>query len=480
MFIAASVFAMTGLSSCSNENDPGMTPPEGDKGIPTAMSLTLNMNGVQTRASEGADDLDPEDFVDDAAGEDKVNTLHVYIYSEDGGLERSHNLNRYDAQGVETGDITYDVNQKAYKTKALTAFTGAKTVYVGLNLTTEMQGKMATSSLQTLKTTAVVEELKNMINATGFSMFSPEGEPADFGEATADEINNGTVPVGNTVVIAVERLVAKIGVGATKTPAQLGAPGTLVGNELKWVVDNIGKKFYMPATQEDPSMKAVLWKAEDFLNYNFKDDEDWETPAQTIQWKSLLTNVDDKKTWETSYSTENFVDDNKLKGMTRVVVRGYYTPAQEITYTLNTDGSLEKAKTPIGDKTTYYQVVIKGDDKYVFLASEPTEDGVKAYYQNVTGNAYGAGDIMDECVKEYTGGANYWWVTMKETGSDGNVERNHVYLANVKSISFPGRTEGEFNDEKDKDEELDKVTNIDVEVTVLPWYLVAFDTDLRP
>lgn len=462
--------AVMGLASCSNENDPQI--PEGEKGMPTEMSLTLNMNGVQTRADQNPEQLPVGNYTTQA--ETEVKTLHVYIYDVASGLlDNKYDLNRYQDDGrTETGDITYDNVAKTYTTKALKAFTGTKKVYVGLNLTTAMKNVLQKSSLQTLNTSAVTEELNNMIGATGFSMFSPNGKESNFQEATGVD-----VPVGNKVEINVERMVAKIGLGAKVKPTELGAAGTLT--DLQWVVDNIGKKFYMPATQKDPSMSADVWRAEDFLNNNFVNDNDW--AGVKIVWNNLVENAD-RTQWTTAYSTENFVNDNKLKGMTRVVVRGKYTPAQAVTYTLDTQGVLTPAQIAITEGSTYYQIVVKGDDKFVFLAGPtlPAEDDVKAYYKKITGQDYAGQNIMDECVKTYINGYNYWWVTMAEQGQEGNVERNHVYLANVNSIALPGRTEGEFNEDKDKDDELDQETNIDITVTVLDWAMVTFDANLKP
>lgn len=460
--------AVMGLASCSNENDPQI--PEGEKGMPTEMSLTLNMNGVQTRADQNPDNLPVGSYTTTA--ETEVKTLHVYIYDVASGLlDNKYDLNRYQANGqTETGDITYEDATKSYTTKALKAFTGMKKVYVGLNLTTAMKNVLQKSSLQTLNTSAVTEELNNMIGTAGFSMFSPNGKESNFQEATGVD-----VPAGNKVEMSVERMVAKIGLGAKVAPTKLGADGTLT--DLQWVVDNIGKKFYMPATQKDPSMSADVWKAEDFLNNLFVNDNDW--AGVKIVWNNLVENTD-RTQWTTAYSTENFVNDNKLKGMTRVVVRGKYTPAQAVTYTLDTQGVLTPAQTAITEGSTYYQIVVKGDDKFVFLAAQPDQTGLEAYYQKVTNQAYPGANIMQECVKTYTNGYNYWWVTMAEKGQEGNVERNHVYLANVNSISLPGRTEGEFNEDKDKDDELDQETNIDITVTVENWAMVTFDANLKP
>lgn len=486
MFIAASVLATAGLSSCSNENDPGMNPPEGEKGIPTAMSLTLNMNGVQTRASEGATGLKPGDFLDADAGENKLKTLHVYIYDNKTGLlDQDHTLT-YNT-GAAGQDIVADnpADPKKYTTKALEAFVGEKTVYVGLNLTAKMENEMKNTSLQSLKTHEITEELANMVSATGFSMFSPDGEPGTFKEQNED----GTIPTENKIAVSVERMVAKIGLGfIDKTKLQqLGAKGTL--GELKWVVDNIGKKFYMPATQEDPIMTG--WDANFFRYYDFDGSDEGVTDRTSVaitddDW--LTVGTGEQKTWTTAYSTENFVDAKKeVEGMTRLVVKGTYTPDLSITYeSLSDAGELAKATTAIGAGTDYYQLVVPGDNKYVFLKNEPTETGMKEYYNKVNKKEFdetGGKNITDECLKLYSDGVNYWWVTMKhqdDGNQDGNVERNHVYLANIKSIAFPGRTEGEFSQTEDKGDVLDKDAKIEVTVDVLDWLLVTFDTDLKP
>lgn len=450
---------MGGLTSCSNENDVQMEQPGAEKGVPTAMTLTIDMKGVSTRANQNPNNLDPKDFT--TADETALKTVDVYIYdTKTGILDHKHPL----------ADTDFTNANGVYTSKALTAFTGDKTVYVGLNLTDNMKAVMEKSTLQVLETSAVAEELANMTSTTtGFSMFCPDGVAKTFVEATADQAAN------NKVQISVERMVAKIGIGAKAAPVQLGAAGTL--GALQFVVDNMGKKFYMPYTQTDPSMTADAWAQADFVNYDFNNNGD-PAGAPTATWLNVVQGAD-LTAWATAYSTENYVNDNKLKGMTRVVVKATFIPDVTLTYTLDDTGALTPAAA-ITANADYYQLDVPGDNKFVFLSALPTEAGVGAYYQAVTGNAYAGADILNDCVKTYTGGNHYWWVTMAEKGQEGNVERNHVYLANIKNISLPGRPDGEFDPEKDKDDELDKETNIEVEVTVLDWYMVEFDADLKP
>ena len=85
--------------------------------------------------------------------------------------------------------------------------------------------------------------------------------------------------------------------------------------------------------------------------------------------------------------------------------------------------------------------------------------------------------MLKAAKKTYINGLNYWWVTVKD--NQGDVLRNHYYQVNVTSIWAPGRTDGKFDPDKD-DNQIDKETNITVEVTVEPWNLVPFNADLRP
>lgn len=80
-------------------------------------------------------------------------------------------------------------------------------------------------------------------------------------------------------------------------------------------------------------------------------------------------------------------------------------------------------------------------------------------------------------VKTYTNGLNYWWVTVKN--NQGDMLRNNFYKVDITSIWAPGRTEGGFVDPDDNNQ-IDKETNITVEVTVEPWNFVEFNADLRP
>lgn len=476
MFIAASVFAMAGLSSCSNENDPGMNPPEGEKGMPTGMTLTLDMNGVQTRADNGhvADG--------DAAlpTETTVKTIHVYIYDATSNkIQQIYNLDATDATQV-------TVNQGKYVTKKLEAFVGSKKVYVGLNLTENMKTVLEGKTADLLASAAVQEEVAKMTDATtGFSMFCKDGVTRAF--VTEDDPDAATT---NQVEIDVERLVAKFKLGATQAPTNQGAKGTLTN--LKWVVDNIAKSFYMPEP-EDGKDPNTGWAEGDFIFYDYNGDDlpdgSVTAPAET-EWNLVVTDTKDK--WKYDYSTENYAAEKKIKGMTRLVVRGTFYPEANTTYTIDAAGKLSQ-KTAALQNGSYYLFDIPSKNKpYIFIeatgimAEGADETAMKtalvACYdaENPDGTTWDPADDITEKLKFYKGGANYWWVNMEEKGQEGNVIRNHVYVADIKSITLPGRPEGEWGKDDKEDDKLEEKTDIEVIVTVLGWNLVDFNTDLRP
>lgn len=448
-----SALAVMGLASCTNENDPmGGNGQAAEPGEPTHVTLSLDLNSApSTRA-----------IVDDNATteETKITHLNVFIYDKNGVLEN--------AQKIMMADLT-DAGNNVYTTKELKATTGAKTVYVGLNMTDAMVGQLKATAAQNLKSTAVKVALGDLTNKTdGFVMFSTQGENATF-EAVGED---GTLPAANKVAIQVERLASKIAVGCENAIDDIkqGAAGKI--QNLQFVVDNINTLNYFPYAEDtpmDPNMNKDAYDENDFVV-----EKDF---ATATGWNAIAPGTADRKTWESAYSAENVTTDKEMMGITRVVVQGEFIPATLIqkngTDWENKDNSKETKA------TTFIQLEFAEAGGYAFFAGGTTDDVLKeymAYKKGVT-----ADQIDDAALaaakKVYTDGKNYWWITTKD--GRGDIVRNNFYQVNITSIWAPGRTDGKFDPNKD-DEKVDEVTNIEFTVTVAPWNLKEQDTELRP
>lgn len=454
--IGMSALAVMGLASCTNENDPmGGNGQAAEPGEPTHVTLSLDLNSApSTRA-----------IVDDNATteETKITHLNVFIYDKNGVLEN--------AQKIMMADLT-DAGDNVYTTKELKATTGAKTVYVGLNMTDAMVGQLKATAAQNLKSTAAKVALGDLTNkTTGFVMFSTQGENATF-EAVGED---GTLPAANKVAIQVERLASKIAVGCEEEIDDIkqGAAGKI--QNLRFVVDNINTLNYFPYAKGapmDPNMNKDAYKVADFVV-----EDDFTTATG---WNAIVPATADRKTWESAYSAENVTTDKEMMGITRVVVQGEFIPATLIEKVDNAGQTTwnDKDNSTAGP-ATFIQLEFAEAGGYAFFAGGTTDDVLKeymAYKKGVTA------DQIDDATltaakKVYTNGYNYWWITTKD--GRGDIVRNNFYQVNITSIWAPGRTDGKFDPDKD-DEKVDEETNIEFTVTVAPWNLMEQNTELRP
>lgn len=456
-----SALAVMGLASCTNENDPmGGNGQAAEPGEPTHVTLSLDLNSAPSTRG----------IVDDNATteETKITHLNVFIYDKNGVLEN--------AQKIMMADLA-DAGNNVYTTKELKATTGAKTVYVGLNMTDAMVGQLKATAAQNLKSTAAKVALGDLTNkTTGFVMFSTQGENATF-EAVGED---GTLPAANKVEIQVERLASKIAVGCEEEIDDIkqGAAGKI--QNLRFVVDNINTLNYFPYAKGapmDPNMNKDAYKVADFVV-----EDDFTTATG---WNAIAPATADRKTWESAYSAENVTTDKEMMGITRVVVQGEFIPATLIEKKVEGTGENQKVTWENKDNSkettaaTFIQLEFAEAGGYAFFAGGTSDDVLKeymAYKKGVTVDKIDDADLA-AAKKVYTNGYNYWWITTKE--GRGDIVRNNFYQVNITSIWAPGRTDGKFDQNKD-DEKVDEETNIEFTVTVAPWNLMEQDAELRP
>lgn len=463
VFMTMTATAVMGLASCSNDNDPagGQEVPQGKA---TGMQLVLDLGGAATRAIK-------DDNAD--ATETTIENLNIFIYGANGVFEKEHQ--------IAFGDLT-DAGDNKYKTNELATTTGAKTIYVGANMTQGMIGIMRSTSVNGLSGKGVNTLLADITQDNKFVMFSTTGATPTLIE---DNEANG-VPTDNQVAVTIQRLAAKIAVGMTANLAdanvQLGAAGTI--ENLGYVVDNINKMYYLTyggaaAAAKDANMTVGQYQEADFeLITDFT--------AAAVTYNVIEPGVAYVKAnggnWGVDYASENLTQDKMIKGVTRIVVKGKFTPAAGVEVTDDGAGNItfqENVAGHIAANTTYHLLDFPEAGGYAFFPEATTDAQLKEFMAQKKGVAVTeVTDVMlEEAKKTYKNGLNYWWVTVKD--NQGDVLRNHFYKVDVTSIWAPGRTDGKFDPDKD-DKPIDKETNITVEVTVEPWNFVEFNADLRP
>lgn len=303
--------AVMGLASCSNENVPmgsDLTP----QGEPTSMKLVLDLSGgAYSRAIQ--DDNATEE-------EKKIKNLNVYIYDANGIFEKEHE--------IPFDQLTDDGENKYVTANQLDATTGQKTIYVGANMTDAMKQIMKANSVQALAKKGVGAALTEITDNNGFVMFSTTAAGNTLKALDANQPNQ--LPAENQVTVTLQRLAAKIAVGmSANTPdIQKGAAGTI--DELGFLVDNINKMYYLTYGGVNGGNTPAATDANMFVKDYHKNNFEFAAWDNTPEFKNITPNDANKVTWKTAYAAENLTADKVIEGVTRIVVKGQFTPKSGI------------------------------------------------------------------------------------------------------------------------------------------------------
>lgn len=454
--------AVMGLASCSNENVPmgGDLTPQGE---PTSMKLVLDLSGgAYSRAIQDDNATDVEK---------KIDNLNVYIYDANGIFEKEHILNL-------ANDFEEGANNVWTTNKVLEATTGKKTIYVGANMTDAMKQIMKANSAQALAKKGVGATLTEITGNNGFVMFSTVAAGNTLKATDANQANQ--IPTENQVTVTLQRLAAKIAVGMTANLADQGVKQGAAGEitDLGFLVDNINKMYYLTYGGEGVNTPAATDANMLVADYD-KNNFEFATWNANPQFQTITPGTVGKETWNTAYAAENLTTDKVIEGVTRIVVKGQFTPKSGIAVTGNDpDYTFTETANHITAGADYYMFNLPEAGGYAFFNKTDGDDDakVKAWLKHI-GIADGRLDAVAATKVLYTKGMNYWWITVDD--NRGDIKRNNFYRADIKSIWAPGRNNGEFGND-DKGDVVDEKTNITVQITVEPWKLNEFNADLRP
>lgn len=455
--------AVMGLASCSNENTPmgGDLTPQGE---PTSMKLVLDLSGgAYSRAIQADNATDVEK---------KIDNLNVYIYDANGIFEKEHILNL-------ANDFEEGANNVWTTNKVLAATTGKKTIYVGANMTDAMKQIMKANSAQALAKKGVGATLTEITDNNGFVMFSTVAAGNTLKATAEDQPNN--IPADNNVTVTLQRLAAKIAVGMTANLTDQGVQQGAAGNitDLGFLVDNINKMYYLTYGGVNGGNLPAATDANMLVADYDKNNFEFATWNANPQFQTITPGIADKAGWKTAYAAENLTTDKVIEGVTRIVVKGQFTPKSGI----KVDGvapnyTFTNAAGHIAAGSDYYMFNLPEAGGYAFFnETDGVDDAkVKAWLKHI-GIADANIDNVAATKVLYTKGMNYWWITVDD--NRGDIKRNNFYRADIKSIWAPGRNNGEFGND-DKDDVVDEKTNITVQITVEPWQLKEFNAELRP
>lgn len=453
--------AVMGLASCSNENAPmgGDLTPQGE---PTSMKLVLDLSGgAYSRAIQ--DDNATEE-------EKKIKNLNVYIYDANGIFEKEHE--------IPFDQLTDDGENKYVTANQLDATTGQKTIYVGANMTDAMKQIMKANSVQALAKKGVGAALTEITDNNGFVMFSTTAAGNTLKALDANQPDQ--LPAENQVTVTLQRLAAKIAVGmSANTPdIQKGAAGRI--DELGFLVDNINKMYYLTYGGVNGGNTPAATDANMFVKDYHKNNFEFAAWDNTPEFKNITPNDANKATWKTAYAAENLTADKFIKGVTRIVVKGQFTPKSGIKVDGNAgQRTFTETDDHIAKGANYYMFNLPEAGGYAFFnEADATDEILKEWLASIGITDQGKQNEAIAAKVLYTKGMNYWWITVND--NRGDITRNKFYRADITSIWVPGRNDGKFDDIKDKNDVVDEETNITVKITVEPWNLKEFNADLRP
>lgn len=422
LMAAAAAVLTLGFVSCSKD-DTGGTPAPG-AGDPT--SFTIAIGQPTTYAAD-----------DDNASTNELNfsTVDVFIYDAASFVQVNHHY-------LTLADFGAPSNNVYTSTKKLSTTTGAKLVYVGVNLPTAIADKI--KAAQSTAGLSAVHDIttQQLTQAGGFAMFSASAANPSF---VADENDPA-----NKVTVSVARLVAKVTVENKLTMPYGVAGGNIAG--LEFTLGNLNTKMF-PFQQNntgvivDPNWTDAT-TAPQLPTYI----GDFADPAPMTGYITVDQYVASTpgKNLKAKYAAENS-SERHLKGETTYIsIKGVFTP-----------GNFDDTGVPSGP-VSFWTVKTTGGTKY--FEQEANAD---------TYHAANPGSIRSE---EYVDGVCYY--TMYLNPSNGfNTLRNDFYRTSIKDILGLGNpTPGP----KDPENPVDEQTNILIEVDILPWNVVSDEYELMP
>lgn len=423
------------------------------EGIDTRMALSLSFsNAAATRADAG--DLDENATEKEAAFE----TAHVFIFNGSGLNCKVHEIeaSKFANDGT---DAVYTLEDE----NAIETTTGAKVVYVGLNLPSDfpvVNGGSVGVLEEAWATTAA-----NLVGENSVAMFCTSGASKTFEVVETA----GEVPAANVVELNVERMMAKLIVQKKAAIVEDYEVVTKEGSvaSLKFYIAQQGTSMYPMAQGTTPAGVTGQGVSADFLSVVDKTDAD-EAPYYI-------------------YGIENIPATAQEGNTTYIQVQAKFTPAEYI------DGE--------GEIVDDYD----GDDFWVVK----TKLG-NVFFTNVTDACTYVKDVLEledtladalDHVTTYRKGLCYYDVYIRNSSKVYSFVRNNIYqltVTEIEGLGKPGLGEpgdpgtdpadpddpedptdpGDPGDPEDPEKPIEVETLMRVEIKVIPWTLNAWEAPL--
>lgn len=370
-----------GFVGCSSDDDDVTVPKGAEKG---SLMISFKRSELMTKAVDKNASLE----------EQKLDKVHVFIYRENGTLERVVKL--ADTDFTDKGNGSYTLKE-ASKIEGLEV--GAKSVTLGVNLpddlVTEIQS--AASAGMTSAYERTVDELTS--NTDGFVMFSNSKPVTIIADDTAS-------PTG---AFGVDRVVAKVSV-KSKSGLSMNVAGGKI-SDITYDVQNINKVIYPLA----PS----VYKAET-INQNIPGG------FKEVETMPAGNEFDTKQTYMTEYKpTLPFAQGTYP---TYVRIRCAFVPTQYIIDAAGTTSNTAYAgkefwTLPLKDGTVAYFIEKAIAQSYFTANTALVNESEKGF---------------DALVSEYLDGNVDYGVFLHKTANKFDVVRNSYYIITISGINGLG------------------------------------------
>jgi hypothetical protein len=430
-----------GLTSCNKDKETSGNATKGDESV---VSLTI----YDQRSTRGTGDTEAASTVESAVS----GTVKVVVYT-DAGLEKEQ-------------DLTYSTATK--KTENFTLSAGTKYLYVFLNDGTRNDipsaaGKTRVQFEQNVITTALdgTTSLPDIATDNSFLIGTL------YATTTAVD-GGGTEDNPVTVALSVGRLVSKVNLKDVTDVAAGGMSGTF--SDPSYRIGSIAKKLFTVGqytttdAAKHPPLAGGGWTA-----FSAVHDEAPEVPVGTYNTAAFLQYAAVwKAPTEVFYVPENTTAED---------ASGYLYYGNTSYLQLKTKYTPTAAE--VLDPTDLSQTVAVGADFWTVQLTDGTR--VIVGTDPATAGTLDADIDVTEPFYKYTGGFNYHKFAIYDDDSaltssvqKFSVLRNTYYEYEVTDI----KTLGSWTDEVDPWEPVPTSTEVELEVTILPWYKIADDVTL--
>lgn len=427
LFMAAALTA--GFSSCGNDDDPaGGSTPDGNSGEKTYISLSLTSPRTYGTPQPGT------------TAESDIQTVDVFIYDAGGFLKDQAQFTTF----------TDPANSGTWTSPSIMATTtGAKQVFAVINLPASIPASTFTT-VSSLTGAAQALTVAQVSTANNFIM-SSDVQAATF--ASWDGVT-GTIPASNVIPLNVKRLASKFTLEEKAALTLTGIDGGTISN-IGFAVGQINASSYIAqkivsGVVQDPNYTAPAIVGTGLTAI----------PPAGTDYIALNTVGTAINSLAAKYALENTNDNTIAGNLTYISVRAGFIPDKVWN---GVSGGTWTENTNSAGLSTFYCIKTATGNIY-FNTSTEANDYCTDYAVPTTN------------IVTYTNGICYYTVYVNKA-NNYDVLRNDFYQAKIDKIlglgdSAPGPVNPLIP--------VATITNIQVEITVVPWNLETEDFDLTP